>query len=75
MPLDNHKARNHHLKNRGKQMIRAFIVGVVLTLGCSGAQATNTPCSKGKGGIKACQNGKFLCNDGSISASKKVCSR
>ena len=39
------------------------------------AQARNTPCSQGKGGIKACQNGKFLCNDGSISASKKKCSR
>lgn len=39
------------------------------------AEARNTPCSQGKGGIKACQNGKFLCNDGSISASKKKCSR
>ncbi len=39
------------------------------------AEARNTPCSQGKGGIKACQNGKFLCQDGSISASKKKCSR
>lgn len=56
-------------------MIRLLIVGAVLTLACAGAEARNTPCSGSKGGVKACQNGKFLCNDGSISASKRVCSR
>ncbi len=36
----------------------------------------NQPCSRGKGGVKACTaNGKFLCNNGSISASKRKCSR
>ncbi len=35
--------------------------------------AANTPCSGKKGGIAGCQNGKFLCNDGTISASKKTC--
>lgn len=35
----------------------------------------NKPCSGSKGGIKACTtNGKFLCNDGTISKSKRVCS-
>lgn len=34
----------------------------------------NKPCSGKKGGIKACtSDGKFLCKDGTISKSKKVC--
>lgn len=37
------------------------------------AQAQNQPCSGKKGGISHCANGKFVCNDGSISASKKMC--
>jgi hypothetical protein len=40
---------------------------------CNQAIASNTPCSGKKGGISFCQNGKFICNDGSISGSKKVC--
>ncbi len=40
----------------------------------SSVYAANTPCSQSKGGIKACQGDKFLCNDGSISASKRPCS-
>ena len=32
------------------------------------------PCSGSKGGISHCSsNGKFVCRDGSISGSKKVC--
>lgn len=38
-----------------------------------GAQATNYPCSGSKGGIDRCQGTSFLCRDGSISSSKKVC--
>ncbi|MBA0216788.1 hypothetical protein H0248_05300 [Pectobacterium brasiliense] len=38
--------------------------------------ARNTPCSKGKGGISHCTtDGQFVCNDGSISKSKKICSK
>ncbi|KAA6204322.1 MAG: hypothetical protein DU429_08730 [Candidatus Tokpelaia sp.] len=37
------------------------------------ALAQNTPCSGKKGGIAACRGTKFLCNDGSLSASKKIC--
>lgn len=33
----------------------------------------NKPCSGKKGGISHCSGGKFVCKDGSISASKKVC--
>lgn len=34
----------------------------------------NTPCSGSKGGINHCANGRFVCNDGSVSASKRICS-
>lgn len=37
------------------------------------AHARNYPCSGKKGGVSHCQNGKFICKDGSVSGSKKVC--
>lgn len=37
------------------------------------AWATNTPCSGKKGGISYCENGRFICNDGSVSQSKQTC--
>ncbi|PYY67105.1 hypothetical protein CRX42_28800 [Pseudomonas jessenii] len=40
----------------------------------SAAWAGNTPCSGKKGGIDRCDGDLFLCNDGSISGSKKSCS-
>lgn len=36
-------------------------------------EAANTPCSGAKGGISGCQGETFICNDGSVSASKKSC--
>lgn len=38
------------------------------------AQAANYPCSGKKGGVAHCAGDSFVCNDGSISASKKICS-
>jgi hypothetical protein len=38
------------------------------------AQAYNTPCSGRKGGVSHCAGATFVCNDGSVSASQKVCS-
>jgi len=35
--------------------------------------AANTPCSGRKGGISPCQGATFICNDGSVSTSKKNC--
>lgn len=35
--------------------------------------AANTPCSGSKGGIAGCDGELFLCNDGSISGSKRSC--
>ena len=32
------------------------------------------PCSGSKGGISHCDGGRFVCNDGSYSASKRTCS-
>jgi len=46
---------------------------VLLGLGTGPALAGNTPCSGAKGGVSHCAGGSFVCNDGSISASKKVC--
>lgn len=37
------------------------------------ASAKNYPCSGSKGGIAYCENGKFVCNDGTKSKSKKIC--
>lgn len=38
------------------------------------ACAGNTPCSGKKGGIAGCRGETFVCNDGSVSASKRSCS-
>ncbi|XDD44724.1 hypothetical protein AB3N58_17425 (plasmid) [Leptospira sp. WS60.C2] len=36
--------------------------------------AANKPCSGKKGGVSHCtSDGRFVCNDGSISSSKKKC--
>lgn len=37
------------------------------------SNAANTPCSGKKGGIASCDGAKFVCNDGSISQSKRNC--
>ncbi|HGD4068690.1 TPA: hypothetical protein ACI4QK_001087 [Enterobacter hormaechei] len=38
--------------------------------------AKNYPCSGKKGGVSHCSSdGKFVCNDGTISKSKKTCSK
>jgi deoxyribonuclease-1 len=48
-------------------------IGLVAVIALSSAFAANTPCSGKKGGVAACRNGAFLCQDGSVSASKQVC--
>lgn len=49
------------------------LLGISLVFAAMLAQAGNTPCSGSKGGIARCQGEIFLCNDGSISGSKKSC--
>lgn len=49
------------------------LLGVALAFASHFALA-NYPCSGGKGGVAKCAGASFVCNDGSISASKKICS-
>lgn len=54
--------------------IAALLLALCLALlQMPNSQAANTPCSGSKGGISHCAGGKFVCNDGSISASKRIC--
>lgn len=54
--------------------LRLLGAGLVLMLAGTNALAANQPCSGRKGGIAGCDGDLFLCNDGSISASKRSCS-
>lgn len=52
----------------------AAMLAIALALAIPGqADARNTPCSGSKGGVSHCEGDTFVCNDGSISASKKSC--
>lgn len=54
----------------------AFRIFCVLLLGVVvAAHGANTPCSGKKGGISHCDNGLFVCNDGSVSKSQQRCDR
>ena len=56
-------------------MKKSIIAIMLLSLVATTAEAKGRkPCSGKKGGISHCQGTKFVCNDGSISKSKKVCS-
>jgi len=54
-----------------KKLLLVFMVVLILPFNAS---AQNTPCSGKKGGVSRCEGSKFVCNDGSYSQSKKVCS-
>lgn len=50
------------------------VLGALLTAWSMDAHARGrAPCSGKKGGISHCSGDKFVCNDGSISGSKKSC--
>lgn len=50
------------------------VLGLILSLNADAGRGRK-PCSGSKGGVSHCTTGgKFVCNDGSISRSKKVCS-
>ncbi len=53
--------------------VRWFLTAALASTALA-TSATNTPCSGKKGGIAHCAGATFVCNDGSISGSKKVCS-
>lgn len=50
-----------------------LLAALAFALAPAAALAKNTPCSGKKGGVSHCSSGKFVCNDGTISGSKKVC--
>ena len=50
-----------------------FFLAIIAMIIYADAWATNTPCSGKKGGIAYCDNGRFVCHDGTISQSKKTC--
>lgn len=52
----------------------ALLISMLMMAPVVQANAQNYPCSKSMGGVSHCQNGKFVCNNGKISQSKKVCS-
>lgn len=54
--------------------MKKFIVVMFVLIWPFAALAQNTPCSGKKGGVSHCDGAKFVCNDGSYSQSKKVCS-
>lgn len=53
--------------------ITSIALALLITVSATAAHARNYPCSGKKGGVSHCQNGKFICKDGSVSGSKKVC--
>lgn len=55
-------------------MRKIMLFGLAMAI-ITSANAVNTPCSGKKGGISRCENGRFVCQDGSMSASKRVCDR
>lgn len=55
-------------------LVSKTLAAFVVALCAQHALAANVPCSGSKGGISHCQGSTFVCNDGSVSASKKDCS-
>lgn len=51
-----------------------LVLWLALCLFSAAAGAANYPCSGKKGGVERCVGEQFLCRDGSISASKRICS-
>lgn len=53
-------------------MIKIYL-SILLITSINLSFASNTPCSGKMGGISHCSGGNFICNNGSISRSKKFC--
>ncbi|WP_374446808.1 cell envelope biogenesis protein TolA, partial [Providencia sp.] len=56
-----------------KLLLGLIAVSVMMVSAVNSASARNYPCSGSKGGIDRCEDGKFICNDGSTSRSEQVC--
>ena len=55
-------------------ILRASLACAVMAIAAFHANAANYPCSGKKGGVAHCAGEQFVCNDGSISGSKRSCS-
>lgn len=55
-------------------MWSALLISMFMMAPVMEANARNYPCSKSMGGVSHCKDGKFVCKNGKISQSKKVCS-
>lgn len=53
-------------------VVALAVVALIVTL-AGQAYAANYPCSGNKGGVSHCQGKTLICNDGSVSASKRSC--
>lgn len=50
------------------------VLGMTALLLSSSADANGRqPCDRGAGGISHCQGSKFICKNGRVSGSKKIC--
>jgi hypothetical protein len=58
-----------------KKMAAVVSIVSLLLVGVNAQAKGREPCSGKKGGISHCSGKKFVCNNGTISASKKTCSR
>ncbi|MCH1781714.1 hypothetical protein [Psychrobacter glaciei] len=57
-----------------KSIMLSLLALTFVWLPMSQAQAKNTPCSGKMGGVSHCsKDGKFVCKNGKISQSKRVC--
>lgn len=72
-------AKMHPIRRLVMRRLSAMVgfIGVLLLIvvvNSTAAFAANTPCSGSKGGIAGCRGQTFVCNDGSVSGSKRSCS-
>lgn len=58
-----------------KNLIYLLLTPLILLGAAPLAQANGRqPCDRGAGGISHCSGSKFVCNNGTISRSKRLCS-
>lgn len=55
-----------------KTLSQYLVVAIAAILSTSSI-AANLPCSGKMGGVDRCVDGRFLCNNGKFSKSKKIC--
>lgn len=54
--------------------LKIVTIGLLVLITHAAEARGRQPCSGSKGGISHCDGGRFACNDGSYSASKRTCS-